>query len=127
MFRMELDTKITNLNAVRCHIYGDLSARERQSWGPKLINKQIDLSSLVLICFLNDYFGALVDKKEATKPFQGTFSCIFYLQPNRINYSYLKNGFVLCMIPSLVLSFSLVKRIDQSSGSPSGSAAKPWF
>ena len=42
-------------------------------------------------------------KKEATKPFQELFSCIFYLQPNRINYSYLKNGFVLCMIPSLVL------------------------
>ena len=94
---------------------------------PKLINKQIDLSSLVLICFLNDYFGALVEKKRLLSLFKELFSCISYLQPNRINYSYLKNGFVLCMIPSLVLSFSLVKRIDQSSGSPSGSAAKPWF
>ena len=40
---------------------------------------------------------------------------------------YLKKGFVLWIIPSLVLSFSFVKRIDQSSARSLGSTAKPWF
>ena len=39
----------------------------------------------------------------------------------------LKNGRLSCTIPSLVLSFAFVKRIDQSAGRVSESTAKPWF
>ena len=67
-----------------------------------LINKQIDLSSLVLICFLNDYFGELVGKKEATKPFQGTF--FLYFLPSTISDKLFLPKEWLCIVYDTLIS-----------------------
>lgn len=40
---------------------------------------------------------------------------------------YLKNGFVSCTMPSLVLSLALMNRLLQPSGRVPPSTANPWF